>query len=160
MKSMQDWFDAYGESHRNPTNKIIHWICVPLIFFTILGILSFAPLGFLAKWLSAGLAPFAHAGTLLVLLGLAFFARLSVPIAVGMLLVSGAMLWLVQMVHTALGPSAWIVFVSIFVMSWIGQFIGHKIEAAKPSFFDDLKFLLIGPAWLLHFIYRKLGLAY
>ena len=50
--------------------------------------------------------------------------------------------------------------VSIFVIAWIGQFIGHKIEGAKPSFFEDLQYLLIGPAWLLHFIYRKIGISY
>jgi uncharacterized membrane protein YGL010W len=49
---------------------------------------------------------------------------------------------------------------SLFLIAWIGQFIGHKIEGAKPSFFDDIKFLLIGPAWLIAFIYQKLGIKY
>ena len=48
----------------------------------------------------------------------------------------------------------------IFVIAWIGQFIGHKIEGKKPSFFEDIQFLLIGPAWLLSFIYNKLGIKY
>ena len=51
-------------------------------------------------------------------------------------------------------------YLGIFIVSWIGQFIGHKIEGQKPSFFDDLKFLLIGPAWLLSFIYKKIGIKY
>ena len=51
-------------------------------------------------------------------------------------------------------------FLWMFAIAWIGQFIGHKIEGAKPSFLDDLKFLLIGPAWLLSFIYKKLGIKY
>ena len=45
-------------------------------------------------------------------------------------------------------------------LAWIGQFIGHKIEGEKPSFFDDLKFLLIGPAWLMSFILSKMGVKY
>ena len=49
---------------------------------------------------------------------------------------------------------------SLFLIAWIGQFIGHKIEGAKPSFFDDIKFLLIGPAWLIAFIYQKIGIKY
>ena len=55
-----------------------------------------------------------------------------------------------------------VVFLSlmIFIVAWIGQFIGHKIEGKKPSFFQDLQFLLIGPAWLLSFIYDKLGIKY
>jgi uncharacterized membrane protein YGL010W len=58
------------------------------------------------------------------------------------------------------GPSLWLVSLIIFVVSWIGQFIGHKIEGKKPSFLDDVKFLLIGPIWLLHFICNKVGLRY
>lgn len=50
--------------------------------------------------------------------------------------------------------------VTIFVLAWIGQFIGHKIEGAKPSFFKDLQFLLMGPAWLLSFLYDRLGIRY
>jgi uncharacterized membrane protein YGL010W len=77
-----------------------------------------------------------------------------------MAIISSVILWLVHAAHVAFGLQAWIFFTSIFVLSWVGQFIGHKIEGAKPSFFDDLKFLMIGPAWLLHFIYRKAGIPY
>jgi|SRR5690554_6805210 len=160
MKTMQDWFDAYGVSHTNPTNKAIHWICVPLIFYSILGILSLVPFDFARGWFPEGFRPFVHLGTLLVLSAIVFFFRLSASIAIGMLIVSFLMLWFVAQSFVAFGDQAWLFFVSVFVLSWIGQFIGHKIEGEKPSFFDDLKFLLIGPAWLLHFIYRKVGISY
>lgn len=158
--TIQAWFEAYGESHQNPVNKSIHWICVPLIFFSIVGILSLIPFEFVSNELPVPVQPYIHAGTLLVLFGVVFFMRLSLPIALGMLLVSAVILWLVQLSHAFFGEAAWMFFVGIFVASWIGQFIGHKIEGAKPSFFDDLKFLMIGPAWLLHFIYRKWGINY
>lgn len=160
MKTMQDWFDAYGVSHKDHTNKTIHWICVPLIFYSIVGILSLVPFEFIKGWFPLGIQPFIHLGTLLVLLGSLFFFRLSVPISIGMLVVSLVVLLLVNQTNAAFGNLAWVFFVSVFVLSWIGQFIGHKIEGAKPSFFDDLKFLMIGPAWLLHFIYRKMGISY
>ena len=160
MKTMQDWFDAYGVSHKDHTNKTIHWICVPLIFYSIVGILSLVPFEFIKGWFPLGIQPFIHLGTLLVLLGSLFFFRLSVPISIGMLVVSLIVLLLVKQTNAAFGNLAWLFFVSVFVLSWIGQFIGHKIEGAKPSFFDDLKFLMIGPAWLLHFIYRKMGISY
>ena len=160
MKTMQDWFDAYGVSHKDHTNKTIHWICVPLIFYSIVGILSLVPFEFIKGWFPFGIQPFIHLGTLLVLLGVLFFVRLSIPIALGMMVVSFLILVLVHQTHLAFGNLAWVLFVSVFVLSWIGQFIGHKIEGAKPSFFDDLKFLMIGPAWLLHFIYRKMGISY
>ena len=58
------------------------------------------------------------------------------------------------------GLPLWLVCVVIFVLAWIVQFYGHKIEGAKPSFLEDLQFLMIGPAWLMSFIYKKLGVAY
>jgi uncharacterized membrane protein YGL010W len=54
--------------------------------------------------------------------------------------------------------NSWIVYLSIFVITWIFQFVGHKIEGKKPSFLKDLQFLLIGPIWLLHFVLKKLEL--
>jgi uncharacterized membrane protein YGL010W len=48
----------------------------------------------------------------------------------------------------------------VFAVAWIGQFVGHGIEGRKPSFLEDVKFLLIGPAWLLGDLYRRLGIAY
>jgi uncharacterized membrane protein YGL010W len=49
---------------------------------------------------------------------------------------------------------------TVFVVAWIGQFIGHKIEGKKPSFFEDLRFLLIGPLFVLGFVYRRFKVAY
>ena len=63
------------------------------------------------------------------------------------------------MIQAGFGP-VWRSALVVFVVAWIGQFIGHKIEGKKPSFLQDLQFLLIGPAWLLGFIYRKLGIRY
>ena len=42
-RSMQEWLDAYGVSHQNPLNKKIHWVCVPLIFLSIVGLLWSIP---------------------------------------------------------------------------------------------------------------------
>jgi uncharacterized membrane protein YGL010W len=62
--------------------------------------------------------------------------------------------------QTSGGPALWLVCLVIFVIAWIGQFIGHNIEGKKPSFLTDLKFLLIGPIWLLHFIFKKFSIRY
>lgn len=160
MMTMQEWLDAYGESHQNPTNKAVHWICVPVIFFTLIGLLSLIPTGGLTDFVSSGLAPYIHLGTLVIVLGLLFFLRLSFSIALGMLVVSSVVLYLVKLANLAFNDSVVWFYAVLFVVAWIGQFIGHKVEGQKPSFLDDVKFLLIGPAWLLHFIYRKLGIPY
>jgi uncharacterized membrane protein YGL010W len=134
--------EQYADSHRHPTNELIHFVCVPLIVFTLLGILwSIHPL---LAWM-AGLA------------ALAYYGRLSMPFAVGMLA-----LFLVMMRLLSLMPPLTVLPLSIavFAVAWIGQFIGHKIEGKKPSFLDDLRFLLIGPLFVLGFLYRRFNVAY
>jgi uncharacterized membrane protein YGL010W len=132
----------YGESHRNPVNETIHCICVPAIVFSLLGLV----------WAAHPMAALALATVSLI-----YYVTLSVPFAIGMLLMSGAMLWLLLMLPQQL---IWQISLAIFVLAWIGQFIGHKIEGRKPSFFDDLRFLLIGPLFVLAFLYRRLNVAY
>lgn len=151
MKTAQEWLDAYGESHQNPTNKTIHWICIPWIMISLLGLLAALPNPFENPWL--------HWGTGLVIFAVAYYAVLSVPLAVGMAAISAIMLAVVQGM-AGLPIPLWISSLIVFVVAWIGQFIGHKIEGAKPSFFEDLQFLLIGPMWLLAALYRRAGISY
>jgi uncharacterized membrane protein YGL010W len=132
----------YSESHINPTNELIHFVCVPLIVFSLLGMLwALTPLVALAA----------------VAASMVYYLKLSRPFAVGMVVMAALML----VVLAALPPVTVLpLSVTIFVLAWIGQFIGHKIEGKKPSFFDDLRFLLIGPLFVLGFLYRRLKLAY
>jgi uncharacterized membrane protein YGL010W len=90
-------------------------------------------------------------------LALAYYTYLSIPFAVGMGLMAALMLGILYMLPPAMVlPSA----LSVFVVAWIFQFIGHKIEGKKPSFFEDLRFLLIGPLFVLGFLYRRLKISY
>ena len=162
-KSAQDWLDAYGASHQDGLNKLIHWICVPAIMFSLMGLLVSVPSGFLSAPLPGALAPWANWATIYILAALVFYLRLSLPLALGFIPIGGALLWGNVALKTAEqggGPPLVYISLAIFVRAWVGQFIGHKIEGEKPSFFEDLQFLLIGPAWLLGAIYRKLGIRY
>jgi uncharacterized membrane protein YGL010W len=154
MKTMNQWLDEYGESHRNPTNKAIHWICVPLILFTVLGLLWLIPVPAAV----AATSPFLNWSTLLMALAVVYYLLLSPRLAVGMALIAVLMFAGVYWVVTSAPVAPWIVFVAVFVGAWIGQFIGHEIEGKKPSFFKDLQFLLIGPAWLMAHAFRKAGI--
>jgi len=157
--TIQDWFDKYGEHHKNPINKAIHWICVPSIFFSLIGLLSVISFDLGSELVPDYLLEQMHLGSLLIVFGLFFFSRIAWPITFGMMIVSFLILKGVTFMHRN-EMDVLIVNLWIFGIAWVGQFIGHKIEGAKPSFFDDLKFLLIGPAWLLSFIYKKLGIKY
>jgi uncharacterized membrane protein YGL010W len=132
----------YSDSHRNPTNELIHFVCVPVIVLSLLGILW---------WVHPAIA------VLAVVASLAYYWKLSRPFAAGMLVMALLMLGVIA----ALPPITVLpLSIAIFVLAWVGQFIGHLIEGKKPSFFDDLRFLLIGPLFVLGFLYRRFHLAY
>jgi uncharacterized membrane protein YGL010W len=132
----------YGESHLNHTNEVIHFICIPAIMLSLLGLLWAAH-----PYLAVGV----------VVASMVYYFMLSVPFAVGMLLMSGGMLWVLSVLPEGM---VWKVSLGVFVLAWIGQFIGHKIEGKKPSFFEDVRFLLIGPLFVLGFVYRRVGIGY
>ena len=139
MKKLEQWLEAYGESHQNPTNKLIHNICVPVIFFVVVALLwkiSF----FLFVLVAAGA------------IGFYYLLGKQVAIAGGAMIAGSLVLsWILSL--------GWISLFVLFGLAWAGQFYGHKIEGQQPSFFDDLKFLLIGPLWVAKPWLGKLGIA-
>lgn len=142
MRTIDTLLAKYSESHLNPTNEVIHFICVPVIVFTLLGLL------WSIHWVVA---------VAVTLAALVYYVKLSKPFAVGMALMSGVMLLiLAALPDQAILPLS----IAIFVLAWVGQFIGHQIEGKKPSFLEDLRFLLIGPLFVLSFLYRRLNLSY
>ena len=152
MRPIREWLTEYGVSHTNKTNKAIHWICVPLIVWSILLLLWGIPvpeflLDYSLKW--------AHVAAVLAIL---YYFTLSIPLAIGMLVVFWFLLLLCSILSNIISFPIWIAGAGIFLLAWVGQFYGHKVEGKKPSFLKDIQFLLIGPLWLLHFIYRRVGI--
>ena len=135
MKDLETWLDEYAICHQNPTNKKIHFICVPLIVFSLLGILLS-----ISFWLL-----FAF-----IIISLLFYSQLSIKLSFYILIST-----LVMVAILLLLPHLLIISITVFVISWIFQFIGHKIEGKKPSFFKDIQFLFIGPLWVLHYLINK-----
>ena len=150
MRSLAEWFDDYGVCHQHPVNRRIHQFCVPAIQFSLLGLLWLVPLPL------PGLNPVANLAVLLVLLVMPFYLLLSWRIAIGMLFVSLCMLFIIF--YADMSGVLLEISLVIFVLAWLGQFWGHHIEGRKPSFFDDLRFLLIGPLWVLSHLYDALGI--
>lgn len=142
----------YGESHQNETNKAVHWVCVPVIVWTVMaGLYAIPQPGFMAdfawlNWL-----------TLVLAASLVYYVFLSPTLALGVGIYAAVSYWLILGVESA-GWVVWQVALVLFVLAWAGQFWGHKIEGKKPSFLKDIQFLMIGPAWLLSFIYKRVGI--
>jgi uncharacterized membrane protein YGL010W len=153
MRTAAQWLDDYGDSHRNPTNKALHWICVPVIAWCVMGVLWMLPFPDALRTAH----PAANWAGVAVLAALVYYAVLSPRLALGAAPLLLAFLWSINGVARLSALPLWGVCLFLFVVAWIGQFIGHAIEGKRPSFFKDLQFLMIGPLWLLADLYRRLG---
>lgn len=129
----------YEESHRNPKNELIHFIAIPLIMLSLVGMM-FALHPYVAYAFIAA--------------SMVYYLRLSLVFLVTMVLWS---LLTVALVF-AMGSLVLELSVAIFVGAWILQFIGHKLEGKKPSFFEDIQYLWVGPLFVLSKLFNKLGL--
>ncbi|WP_374509643.1 DUF962 domain-containing protein [Niveibacterium sp.] len=139
MREVDRLLAHYGESHRNPTNEKIHLVCIPLILASLVGLMWAA-----SAWLALGF----------IAASLVYYARLSPAFLIAMSLVSVIVLGIVS----ALGEQRLQISLAVFIVAWIGQFVGHRIEGKKPSFFEDLRYLWVGPLFCLSFAFRALGL--
>lgn len=153
MKTAKEWFQEYAISHQNETNKTIHFICVPAIFFSVIGLLMSIPTSFLEGRFGLYNPLLENWAAMVSVFMLLFYLRLGFWYFINMTLFTGLAIagnyWISQ--NTSLLYTSLL----IFIIAWIGQFYGHKIEGKKPSFLKDLQFLLIGPLWVLEKIGRK-----
>lgn len=156
MSRIQPLLNEYGESHQDNRNKFIHWLCVPAIMFSLFGLLYAIPF-------PGGRDVFTNWAAVALAVALLYYIRLSFSLFLGFVLVGLLLLWgnhALYLLH-GMGPVRHVIYsLIIFAVAWVGQFFGHHLEGKRPSFLKDLQFLLIGPAWLLHFIYRRLGISY
>lgn len=129
----------YEESHRNPRNERIHYVAIPLIMLSLIGLLF---------WIHPWVA------YLFILASMVYYVRLSAVFLVTMAVLSAVGIALVH----AMGDKVLPISAAIFVGAWIAQFIGHKIEGKKPSFFEDLQYLWVGPLFVLSKLFLRLGI--
>ena len=152
MRTLNSWLEEYSESHQNPTNKAIHNVCVPAIMLSVLGLLASIP----TPWEST--FSFLNFAGLVALSAFLYYLLISPRMAIAMVLVLSLMVTINEILSFSLPWPLWQTSLVIFVFAWIGQFVGHRIEGKKPSFFKDLQFLLIGPLWVMNFVFKKMGI--
>jgi uncharacterized membrane protein YGL010W len=155
MRTVDDWLGEYAASHQNPTNKVLHWICVPPIVLAVMGLLWSLPVPSVFSETSVWL----NWATLVTLAALLYYSALSASLTIGIVVTFIGLLLIVHGLASLPWP-LWITSLGVFAVAWIGQFVGHALEGKRPSFFRDVQFLLIGPLWLLAAAYRRLGLRY
>lgn len=149
MRTLNQWFDEYAVSHQNPINKSIHYICVPAIFFSVVGIFMCLKL----KFFDLNAPIIENLAFPILIFVMIFYFSISTSTAVKMTFFS--MICLVLNYYISQYFNLFYISISIFSIAWIGQFYGHKIEGKKPSFISDLQFLMIGPAWVIDNLFSK-----
>ncbi|CAF0967205.1 unnamed protein product [Adineta ricciae] len=159
-KELTAWLDEYSLSHQNPINILIHKICVPTITFTLFAMLWCLPIvpKHIRNTISIGQVGLVNPSLILAPI-LAFYWNLSPPLAIAMTIIFFFVitsLVVMEKTHVRIFRLALI----IFILAWIGQFVGHEIEGKKPAFFKDLQFLLIGPLWTLVHAFKYFGIDY
>ncbi|PWN69274.1 DUF962 domain-containing protein [Chryseobacterium phosphatilyticum] len=157
MRKVDLLFAEYSKSHRNAINKCIHWICVPVIFWTILGFVSLIPA---PHFCISYFGCISIVSLVVISLITLFYMRLSLLIGIVMIAIMTMMEHFIYLTNISVGKKSWILYLSVFVVTWGFQLIGHTIEGKKPSFIKDLQFLLVGPIWLLTYILKKTGIRY
>lgn len=153
MTQVADLLAEYAADHRNPVNRQLHTVCVPTIVVSLIGLLWSIPV----PGAGAALPAFVNWATVAVALALAWYVRLSPRLAIGMVAGAALALGIVVLLGRLQAP-LWLTSAAIFVVAWIGQFVGHGFEGKRPSFFRDLRFLLVGPLWVLAGMYQRLGI--
>jgi uncharacterized membrane protein YGL010W len=131
-------------------NQRLHTVCVPVIFISLLGLLWAVPV-------PGSLPAFVNWGSLALLAALVWYLSQSWTLGLGMVAMAAfgvAVILGLERLPISLALSA----AALFVVAWIGQFIGHGYEGKRPSFLRDLRFLLVGPLWVVDKLYRRLGL--
>ncbi len=135
----EDLIAVYSSSHQDKTNQLIHYVCVPVIFLNVVAfVYYYLPLPVLAVVVGATLV---------------FYYRRMRPFLPLMIV-----LYSISLATSAVFASHPLflkVNLGLFVAAWIGQFWGHKIEGKNPSFFQNLFFLLVGPAWVMEKLRAK-----
>lgn len=153
MRQIETLLNQYGESHQNKTNIWIHAIAVPSIYLVSIGLIWSIPV---PEFIAQFNVNFAHIAAIPVLY---YYFKLSGPIGAAMTLLTLASFGVIKLVDQA-GISVLYFSLALFVVMWILQFIGHKVEGKKPSFFEDLRFLLVGPAWWWVHWLKRLNISY
>ena len=154
MRRVEALLNEYGESHQNKTNIFIHAIAVPSIYFVIFGLVWSIPT---PEFISNLNITWAHITAIPVLW---YYFKLSGPIGAAMTLLTIAVFLGIDLIDSSGLISVWLFSLVVFVVMWIFQFVGHHIEGKKPSFFKDLQFLLVGPAWWWGHWLKRLNIPY
>lgn len=150
MSNLPALLAAYGAYHRDPRNRLTHYIGVPAIIYAmlILPALHRATIfGFVIEIDRIIVVPF-------VLLYLLLDLRLGLTLA----MLFALLCWAAE-ATTQLGVTVSRMLAgSVFVLGWALQFFGHYLEGNRPALLTNLFQILVAPIFLTAELGFGLGL--
>jgi uncharacterized membrane protein YGL010W len=150
VKSLTEQLDAYAAYHRDPRNKLTHFVGVPLVTFAI-----FLFLGWL-RFLHAPEVPYTGA-TLFYLVVFLYYLCLDWKIALLQAPFTLALLWLADRVARWPFGESLLVFLATFLGGWAIQLLGHALEGRRPALADNLLQIFNAPLFLTTEVATALG---
>ena len=155
MRLADEWLGEYGRHHNDRANRVIHWLSIPFVVTSLVGLLWSLPV----PDTFSEATPVLNWGTIFLMAAVVYYFIISISLAFGVLpfvlLVILGVTWLEQFSFPL-----WLTSAAIFIVALAAQRIGHEIEGNRPSFIVDLQYLMMGPVWLLAIVYKRLGIPY
>jgi uncharacterized membrane protein YGL010W len=149
MKTLEEHMSFYLRYHRNPTNRLTHFVGVPLIVFSLFVLLGLVRI-------QVGDVSITAASALAIAV-LAYYFRLDAVLAVAMTLITAVLLLAANRVCVLGTSTALTVFGLAFVGGWILQLVGHVFEGRRPALADNLFQVIIAPIFLTAEVFFALG---
>ena len=155
MNETDGWLRRYEETHSDLTNPVVYWAAVPMVVLGTVGLLWSLPIPDAFYEIS----PLMNWGTAFLMAAAVYYFIISVSLAIGMLPfvigVAGINMWLDGSDFSLLRVS-----IVLLLAGIIGLWLGHRNQGGIRPVLDDLQFMMIGPAWLLSVLYKRIGIPF
>ena len=149
MKTLEEQMSVYLRYHRNPKNRMTHFVGVPLIMFSLFVLLGL---------LRAEVGGFSiSAATVLAVAVLIYYFRLDAVLAAAMTLFVAVLLFAAHGIANEGTRPALVVFAATFIGGWVLQLVGHAFEGKKPALMDNFFQVLIAPIFLMAEVFFAFG---
>lgn len=155
MTETDGWLQRYEETHQDLTNPVIYWAAVPLVVLGTVGLFWVLPIP--DEFFE--ISPLLNWGTAFLMATAVYYFIISVSLAIGMLPfiigIAAINMWLAGSEFSHLYVS-----LGLLVAGIIGLWLGHRNGNGLRAVLQDLQFMMIGPAWLLSVLYRRIGIPF
>jgi len=155
MTETDSWLKNYEDTHQDLTYPVVFWAAVPMVVLGTVGVLWTLPIP--DEFFE--ISPLLNWGTAFLMAAAVYYFIISVSLAIGMLPfvlgVAGIQAWLGQSDYSAMHVS-----LGLLVGGIIGLWMGHRNESSLRPVLQDLQLMMIGPAWLLSVLYRRIGIPF